>query len=116
VLYTAEFKENIYYDYTQSFYTYRASDSTGKSIDFEYNLAEKTASFTYKLSGGSTIVTGVLDMGYFISVHFEKDMDSDSKNYTAWLYYNINPEVKVTSQSEIVSSCVLKDIKMDRLH
>ncbi|KAF0223851.1 MAG: hypothetical protein FD133_1208 [Erysipelotrichaceae bacterium] len=111
-LYAAEFKENIYYNYTQSFYTYSASNSSGKSIDFEYNLVEKTASFTYKLSGGSNVVSGVVDMGYYIGVNFEKDMDTDSKNYTSWLYYSINPEVKVTSQSEIVSSCVLKNIKI----
>jgi hypothetical protein len=110
VLYTAEFTENIYYNYTQSFYTYSASDSSGKSIDFEYNLAEKTASFTYKLSGGSSLVLGVVDMGYFIGVHFEKDLDTDFKNYTAWLYYNINPEVRVINQNEIVSSCMLKNI------
>ena len=111
-LYATEFKENIYYNYTQTFYTYAATNSSGKSIDFEYNLVEKTASFTYKLSGGSNVVSGVVDMGYFVRANFEKDMDTDTHNYTAWLYYSINPEVIVTSQSETVSSCVLKNIKI----
>jgi hypothetical protein len=111
-LYATEFKENVNYNYTQSFYTYAASNSAGKSIDFEYNIAEKTASFTYSLSGGTASVSGVLDMGYFIGVHFEKDMDLDFKNYSVWLYYSINPEVQKTSQSEKTVSCMLKDIKI----
>ncbi len=112
VLYAAEFKENVYYNFTQTFYTYSAANPSGKSIDFEYNIVEKTASFTYSLSGGSTIVSGVVDMGYYISAKFEKDLDNDNKNYTAWLYYSINPEVRITNQSEKVVSCMLKDIKI----
>jgi hypothetical protein len=51
-------------------------------------------------------------MGYFMAANFEKDMDLDYKNYTAWLYYNINPEVRLTSQNEKPVSCMIKDIKI----
>jgi len=112
VLYASEFKENVNYNYTQTFYTYAASNSAGKSIDFEYNAVDKTANFTYSLSGSPALVSGVLDMGFYIKVNFEKELDSDYKNYTVWLYYSINPEVKLTSQSENVVSCMMKDIKI----
>jgi len=112
VLYASEFKEDVNYNYTENFYIYSAFNLSGKCIDFEYNVVEKTASFTYSLSGKSAYASGVLDMGYYIKVNFEKDADSDYKNYTVWLYYSINPEVSLTSQNDTAISCMLKDIKI----
>ncbi len=112
LLYATEFTENVYYNYTESFYTYSTSNSVGKSINFEYNVSQKTASFTYALSGGSTPISSVMDMGYYLKVNFEEEMDADYKNYMIWQYYNINPEVHITNPSETVVSCVLKNIKI----
>jgi hypothetical protein len=112
LLYATEFTVDANYNYDTSSYSYAAYNSAGKSINFEYNPSERTASFTYALSGSSAFISGVRDMGYFIRANYEYSSDTDMKNYIASLYYSIVLNVKLTNQTDVITSCVLKNIKV----
>lgn len=105
-------KVDANYDYDANFYSNAAFNKDGKGIDFEYNPVERTFSFNYALSKGSTFVPVVRDMGYFVKVNYEYAADSQMKDNIADLYYNISLKVKLTNQTDAITSCVLKNIKV----
>jgi hypothetical protein len=111
-LYASEFNVDTNYNYDATFYSYAAYNSSGKSIDFEYNVTEKTASFTYGLGGSSVFVSGVRDMGYFVKVNIEKELDAEYKNYNVWLWYSVNLNVKLTNQTDTITTCAIKNVKV----